>query len=106
MSVIMTMVLQGDAAAMERYAAENPDQIRGIRDHAVEHGLIAHRFYATDDGQIMVIDEWPDAESFQSFFGHVGAEVGAMMAAVGITSQPDPKFWRELETHDAYGWNA
>ena len=38
MSVIMTMVLDGDAAAIERYAAEHPDQIRGIRDHAVEHG--------------------------------------------------------------------
>ena len=45
MSVIMTMVLDGDAAAVERYAAENPEQIKGIRDHAVEHGLIAHRFY-------------------------------------------------------------
>ena len=61
------------------------DTPRRIRDHAVEHGLIAHRFYGSD-GEIMVIDEWPDAESFLSFFGHVEAEVGAMMAAVGITS--------------------
>jgi hypothetical protein len=78
----------------------------GIRDHAVEHGLIAHRFDATGEGQIMVIDEWPDAESFLSFFGHVEAEVGQMMAAAGITAQPEPKFWRQLETRDAYGWDA
>ena len=105
MSVIMTMVLDGDAEAIERYAAENPDQIRGIRDHAVEHGLIAHRFYGSG-GQIMVVDEWPDPESFLSFFGHVEAEVGAMMAAVGVTGQPEPKFWSELDSKDQYGWGA
>ena len=105
MSVIMTITLDGDAAAVERYAADNPEQMNGIRDHAVQHGLIAHRFYGSGD-QIMVVDEWPDAESFLSFFGHVEAEVGAMMAAVGITGQPEPKFWRQLETNDAYGWDA
>lgn len=105
MSVIMTMVLDGDAAAIERYAAENPDHIGGIRDHAVQHGLIAHRFYGSGD-QIMVVDEWPDAESFLSFFGHVEAEVGEMMGAVGVTSKPEPKFWRLLDTKDAYGWDA
>jgi hypothetical protein len=54
----------------------------------------------------MVVDEWPDEESFLHFFGHVEAEVGAMMGAVGITSEPQPKFWRELESHDKYGWDA
>jgi hypothetical protein len=105
MSVIMTMVLEADGAALERYAAENPGKIAGIRDHAVEHGLIAHRFYGSG-GHVMVVDEWPDAESFLSFFGHVGAEVGEMMAAVGVVGEPEPKFWHQLETHDAYGWNA
>jgi hypothetical protein len=54
----------------------------------------------------VVIDEWPDAESFLSFFGHVEAELGEMMEAVGVTGQREPKFWHELETHDQYGWNA
>ncbi len=105
MSVIMSMVLDGDGERLERFAAENPDRIKAIRDHAVEHGLIAHRFYATE-GQIMVLDEWPDAESFLSFFGHVEGEVGAMMEAVGITGQPQPKFWRELDSKDQYGWSG
>ena len=105
MSVIMTMVLPGDGARLEQFAAENPNRIQAIRDHAVEHGLIAHLFYAAD-GEIMVVDEWPDAESFLSFFAHVEGEVGAMMAEVGITGEPQPKFWRELESHDQYGWNA
>jgi len=104
MSVIMTITLDGDAAAVERYAAENPDQIKGIRDHAVEHGLIAHRFYGTD-GQIMVVDEWPDAESFQTFFASVEDQVAPMMQAAGISDEPAVSFWRKLDTHDDYGWD-
>ena len=105
MSVLMTMVLDGDGAKLEQFAAENPDRIKAIRDHAVEHGLIGHRVYATGD-QIMVVDEWPHAESFLSFFSHVEGEIGEMMGAVGITGQPEPKFWCELDSHDKYGWAA
>lgn len=105
MSVIVTLQMQGDPAALEQYAADNPDQMRAIVDHAVEHGLIAHRFYGSE-GQMLVIDEWPDAESFTSFFDHMGHVIGPMMQAAGVTAEPRPVFWRELETNDKYGWNA
>ena len=89
MSVIMTMVLDGDGDAIERYAAENPDQIRGIRDHAVEHGLIAHRFYASDDGsRVLVLDEWPDRQSFESFYGEQESQIRPLFEAGGVTSEP------------------
>jgi hypothetical protein len=106
MSVLMTMVLKGDAAAVERYAAENPDAMRAIVDHAIEHGLIGHRFYGSDDGQLMVVDEWPDAESFHHFFGHVADQVMPLMQAAGVTEEPNPVFWRELDTNDAHGWGG
>jgi len=67
MSVIMTFRVAGDPDKLEKLAAENQDLVRGISDRAQEHGLIAHRFYGSD-GQIMVIDEWPDPASFQQFF--------------------------------------
>jgi hypothetical protein len=105
MSVIMTLTLDGDPAGVERYAAENPDKMRAIRDHAVEHGLIAHRFYG-GQGKVMVVDEWPDAESFQSFFAHMESEIGPIMEAAGVTGEPAPAFWRKLETGDDYGWGA
>ena len=102
MSVIVTLTMQGDPAALERYAAEHPDEMRGIVDHAVEHGLIAHRFYGSD-GQIMVVDEWPDPASFQAFFEAEQATIGPMMAAVA-TGEPEITFWRKLETGDDIGW--
>lgn len=68
MSVIMTLRVKGDPEKLESIAAKDPDRIHGIADKAKEHGVIAHRFYGSDDGQIMVVDEWPDPRSFQAFF--------------------------------------
>jgi quinol monooxygenase YgiN len=105
MSVIMTMVAEGDPGRLEQFAAANPEKMAAIRDHAVEHGLIAHRFYGAG-GQIMVIDEWPDEQSFLDFFAHMQAEIGSMMGEAGITGEPHPVFWRKLEAHDDYGWEG
>jgi hypothetical protein len=33
---------------------------------AKKHGLIAHRFYGSEDGsKVLVVDEWPDRQSFE-----------------------------------------
>jgi hypothetical protein len=105
MSVIMTLWAQGDPAKLEEYAAQNQDAMQSIAERAKEHGLIAHRFYGTD-GQIMVVDEWPDEESFQRFFDQERAQIDPIMQAAGATSEPRTVFWRKLETHDEVGWNA
>ncbi len=105
MSVLMTFRIAGDPDELERRAAGNPEAMQAIMAQAREHGLIAHRFYGSD-GQIMVVDEWPDAESFQRFFESMRGEIEPMMAEVGATGEPDVRFWRKLETHDDYGWDA
>jgi hypothetical protein len=105
MSVIMTIVAAGAPAGVERYAAENSQQMREILDHAVEHGLIAHRFYGSE-GKIMVADEWPDEQSFLEFFGHMESQIRPIMEAAGITAEPRPTFWRKLDSQDDYGWLA
>ena len=105
MSVIVTVSANGDPAQFEAQAAANPDRIQAILDRAKSHGLIAHRFYGTDD-RLMAIDEWPDAESFQAFFQAAAGEIQPMMAEGGVTSEPEVKFWRKLETGDDVGWGA
>jgi hypothetical protein len=105
MSVIMTFVATGDPDELELRAAENPEAMRSIADRAQEHGLVAHRFYGAD-GKIMVVDEWPDAESFQRFFEQMRPEIEPMMQAAGVTGEPEITFWRKLETHDDVGWEA
>jgi uncharacterized protein with GYD domain len=83
---------------------ESPDRIKSISDRAKEHGVIAHRFYGAE-GQIMVVDEWPDAESFHRFFEALAPEIGPMMQQVA-TSEPEITFWRKLETRDEVGWEG
>jgi hypothetical protein len=106
MSVLMTFRTKGDVALLEKRAGEQPELMKAISDDAKKYGLIAHRFYGTDDGQIMVLDEWPDAESFQRFFAANRAKIEPLMAEVGVTSEPEVAFWRELDTHDQVGWSG
>ena len=105
MSVIMTLRVRGDGAELERRAAGNPEAIRALSDRAKEFGLIAHRFYGTDD-EILVLDEWPDPESFQAFFAEMGSQIEPLMREVGVTEMPQRTFWRKLESHDEVGWGA
>ena len=106
MSVLVTIWTRGDAKKLEQIAADNPDRIRSIAEQGKKHGVIAHRFYATDDGDLMVIDEWPDAESFNRFFESMQSEIGPLMQEAGVTSDPTVRFWRKLETGDDIGWGA
>ena len=105
MSVIMTMWVQGDPSKLEEHAAANSEEMKSIAERAKSHGLIAHRFYG-NDGQILVIDEWPDEQSFQAFFEENRDRIGPMMQAVGAQGEPGVNFWRKLDTHDEVGWDA
>jgi quinol monooxygenase YgiN len=101
-SVIMTLRVSGDPDKMEQLAAESADAIRGITEQAQAAGVIAHRFYGSD-GQIMVVDEWPDPETFKALWEAEQAAIGPLMAQVA-TSEPEITFWRKLETGDDVGW--
>jgi hypothetical protein len=106
MSVLMTLVVNGDPSKLEEHAASDPGAMQQILASAKDHGLIAHRFYGSENGEIMVIDEWPDAQSFQSFFEENSERIGTLMQSSGVTSEPQPTFWRKLEGQDDYGWGA
>lgn len=107
MSVFMTLKIHGDPQALEEYAKENAAKLGDILEAAKRHGIIAHRFYGSDGGGgVLVLDEWPDRQSFEAFFAEQQAEIGQMMQAAGATGQPEPEFWQQLSTGDAYGWGV
>jgi heme-degrading monooxygenase HmoA len=107
MSVIMALQATGDPKALERFASENAEKMQAVLEAAKGHGLIAHRFYGSEDGgSVMVLDEWPDRQSFESFFREQQSEIGPMFETAGVSGQPEPTFWRELATNDAYGWGS
>jgi heme-degrading monooxygenase HmoA len=102
MSVIMTMRVEGDGSAAERFAAEEPSTFSKVIEKAKEEGLISHHFYASDK-EILVVDEWPSEEAFQTFFDHAGAEIQQIMGSAGVKAEPVITFWRHLATGDDVG---
>lgn len=107
MSVFLTLKVAGNPQAMEQYAKDNGETLKDVVEAAKRHGLIAHRFYGSDDGTgILVLDEWPDRQSFEAFFAEQRSQILPMMQAAGATAEPEATFWEELKTGDAYGWGA
>ena len=102
MSVLVTLIAPGDPKTIERLSQDDPDTMAKILDHAKSCGLIAHRFYGSE-GKCMVIDEWPDAASFQKFFSEMESEIGPMMQQA-LTGEPEITFWTKLDTGDDVGW--
>ena len=105
MSVIMTLWAPGDPDQFERTAQEKSDTLQEIVEAAKSNGLIAHRFYGGEGG-IMVVDEWPDEQSFRTFFESQQDKIGPLMQEGGVTSEPQIRFWRKLETGDDVGWSG
>jgi hypothetical protein len=92
------MQVKGDAAKLEH---ENQALLQGLVTKAKQHGVISHHTYGNGDG-VLVVDEWPDEESFRRFF-EASPEIAGMMQRAGASSAPDILFWRHLETHDDIG---
>jgi heme-degrading monooxygenase HmoA len=101
MSVLMTLRVKADPAKFEEYAAQNKEKMQAIANRGREHGAIHHAFYGSDDGTLLVIDEWDSPESFQAFFD-ASPDIGEVMQGSGASSEPEVTFWRKLEGHDEF----
>jgi hypothetical protein len=103
MSVMMGLRIDADPARLEEALNSDPERLKRIAQRARDAGCIHHRFFVNDaGGEALVVDEWPDADSFLRFFEESAPEIGPMMAEAGVTEQPRPVFWRELDTPDKF----
>lgn len=100
MSVTVTVRVTGDPAQAKALADADPGRIQAISEKGKAAGALHHRFVA-GDGEIMVIDEWPDAAAFQGFFEGT-PEIPALMADAGMTGQPQVEIWQPLDMHDEF----
>jgi hypothetical protein len=100
MSVIMMLRVKGDPVGAENWAAENTDRLMAISNAGKAAGAIHHVFTA-GEGEICVIDEWPDEASFQKFFASQ-ADIPVMMQAAGVKGQPEITFLRKMDMPDEF----
>jgi heme-degrading monooxygenase HmoA len=102
MSVMMGLRIAADPVRFEQAVSSNPQRMVEIAERAKQQGAIHHQFYASEAGdEILVVDEWPSAEAFQTFFDS-SPDIGELMGEAGVTSPPVPVFWREMDTADKF----
>jgi hypothetical protein len=100
-SVMMVLRLDVDPAAFEQVARDQGDNMKAISGRGKAAGAIHHAFYA-GDGQVMVVDEWPDEQTFLAFFEAEGPNIGPLMQAAGVKNEPKPEFYAKVDTGDDF----
>ena len=97
----MVMRINVSPDDFERVAQENADSMRDISERSKGVGAIHHAFYA-GDGEMLVVDEWDSPDSFQKFFESEQPNIGPLMEAAGVQSEPQISFYRKLDSVDAF----
>jgi quinol monooxygenase YgiN len=87
MSVVVLVRVPVDPANLERVWAERAADFEAVSADARAHGVLHHR-WGFGDGFVLVIDEWPDAESFQKFFSSQ-TTIPELMQAAGAQGPPE-----------------
>jgi len=100
MSVFTILRVQGDPDTLEKYANKNAELMLRIAADGKAAGATRHAF-AGGDGEILVIDEWPNGEAFQRFFDGQ-AEIPQLMQEVGVQGAPQISIYRKLDTPDEF----
>jgi hypothetical protein len=98
MTVLMTFKVDGDPDRLVELNRQNPQRLQDILNRGKDYGVLRHCFWSSGS-TILVVDEWPDEESFQAFFA-ASPEIKDAMAAAGVRSEPEVTFWHKLDTGD------
>jgi hypothetical protein len=100
MSVLVTLKAEGDPAKLVALNEANPQRIRDVAARGKQAGAIHHAFWA-NGSTVLVVDEWPDAETFQKFFA-ASTDIPPIMAESGVTAEPEITFWERIELGDEF----
>jgi len=99
-SVYVSLRVKADPDKLESYAQENRDFLVGISDRAKGLGCLHHTF-ASENGDVIVMDEWESREAFEKFFNDAD-DVRQVMQEMGVQSEPDIHFYKKLDTGDDF----
>ena len=102
MSVMMGLRIEVEVDKFKEMAAANGETLEAVSARGREKGCLHHAFYENaDGGEILVVDEWSDKESFLDFFQST-PEIPQMFADAGVQVEPHPVFWEKIDTAGAF----
>jgi quinol monooxygenase YgiN len=100
-SVVVTIKFPVSAETLEKVVLDNTATMAAISEDGRRHGTIHHQFVQDPDGSAVVVDEWPDEESFQRFFDEQ-QDIRTIMAQAGVTEPPQVRVYQVLDTPDRF----
>jgi len=84
-----------DVAKAAEWAKANAEVPEDITAYGKSLGQIGHKML-TDGTDLVVIDEWPNADAFKTFFAGA-ARMGEFLTGAGIVGEPDIAILDALE---------
>lgn len=100
MSVMVVGRIKADPARMEAAFRDRAADFMAVSQYAKTHGALHHHF-AAGNGEVMFIDEWENAEAFQSFFSSQ-PKIPELMQAAGAMGQPEIQVYDVMATQDDF----
>ena len=87
MSVIVVGKMSVDPASVTKVWEDRKEDFQAVQKEAIAAGAIHHR-WGFDDGFVVIVDEWPDATSFQQFF-QSNPKIPSLMQEAGVQGPPE-----------------
>lgn len=100
MSVIVIGRFKADPANLKKVFAERAADFKAVSEEAKGVGAVHHRF-AAGDGEVLILDEWNNAESFHKFFGG-NTTIAEIMQAAGVQGPPEFQIYEALDSPDLF----
>jgi quinol monooxygenase YgiN len=95
MSAVVIVRLKADPQKVQEVLRAHAAEIDQVTADAQAAGALSHRFVSAD-GEVLIIDEWNDAQSFQTFFG-TNKTIATVMQEAGVTERPNIEVFQPLE---------
>ena len=100
MSVIVVARMKVDPARVESLFSTHQADFEAIAADAKKVGCAHHQFLA-GEAEVVIVDEWDNAEAFQQFFGS-DARIAALMQAAGVSAPPEVILYRQMNSPDRF----
>jgi hypothetical protein len=101
MSVMMIMHVPADPSKLAAYAAGPGGAVLEKVGQAGRAAGAVHHMFAAGKNEVVVVDEWPDEQTFRTFFDGQ-PEIADIMREAGATGEPTIEFYPRVDTPDAF----
>jgi heme-degrading monooxygenase HmoA len=99
MSVIVVGKLTVNPDNIEKLFTERADVFMAVSAEAKKCGAIHHLFMRGEGDAVLILDEWPTADDFHSFFSSQ-PQIAELMAEAGVAGPPEFTIYEVMDSPD------